>query len=142
MILCVVCLQIVKCITKNLFIYGNVVTTTILLQKLFNKPEIKYLLKYDDANFFDPKDKKTAEGVIANLKTYLSELMAVKGSRTKLAAQTFRTVVSACCGKNLMDERTLTRAAKMLVSAATCFFCCHKYPMGCFFLNLKIIVKH
>ena len=115
-------MKIVKYITKSLFVYGNVFATTTLLQKLLKKPEIKYLLKFDNPNYFDPKDKKTVLGVIANLKAYLHELMAVTGSRTKLAAQTFRTVVSACCGQNLIDERTLTRAAKMLVSVAACFF--------------------
>ena len=93
------CLKIVKYITKSLFVYGNVFATTTLLQKLLKKPEVKYLLHYDNPDFVDTKDKKTAQDVIENLKTYLSELMAVKGSRTKLTAQTFRTVTSACCGK-------------------------------------------
>ena len=94
-------LQIVKRIAESLFVYGNMFDAVKLLLKLLKRPDVRYLVKYDNADYRDHKHVKAVDSVISNIKVYLSELMAVKGSRTKLTAQTFRTVVSACSGPNL-----------------------------------------
>ena len=109
-------LQIVKCLVKSLFVHGNVLDTIELLLKLLKKPELRHLLKYENVSGHDKRHAKAVAGVIANLKTYLGDLMATKGSRNKLAAQTFRTVVAACCGENLRQDRTLKKAGSILVS--------------------------
>jgi hypothetical protein len=147
LLLCVV-LQIVKCIVRDIFVYGNMFDTVVLLLKVFNTPEVRYLLKKESSlTFRDSRDTKAINAVFANVKTYLNELMAVKGSRNKLAAQTFRTVVAACSGSNLCEQRTLTHAGRLLVSAIfigpylsiyICFLLARcsvtKHPVGFFFL--------
>lgn len=113
----VIVLQIASVIARNIFVYGNLLDSADLLLRFLKKPEIKYLIQFEESLYMpDNKVRKVFKAVIENIKNYLSEVMETKGPRTKLATQAFRTVVAACSGPNLVQDRTLTAASAALVS--------------------------
>ena len=78
---------------------------------------MRYLLRTEKASHHTVKYLATVDAIIVNIKNYLSEMMKSKGPRAKLAQQTHRTVIAACCGVNLKENKICTNAAKVLVSS-------------------------
>ena len=83
---------------------------------------MRYLLRTEKASHHTVKYLTTVDAIIVNIKNYLSEMMKSKGPRAKLAQQTHRTVIAACCGVNLKENKICTNAAKVLVSSIVIFF--------------------
>ena len=110
-------MQIVKDVTRSMFTYGNVVDTGTLFSKLLAKPETRYLLQTRNPSHRTSKYLTTVDAIINNIKSYLSEMMKSKGPRAKLAQQTYRTVVAACCGVNLKECGVITNTGQVLVSS-------------------------
>lgn len=109
-------MQIARVIVKAVFVYGNLVDAGTILLKLIKKPEIRYLMKFRGQQSKSEKYYDVADKIIVNIKGYLSEMMATKGPRKKLASQAYRTVVAACSGPNLIRQKRLTLTSRVLVS--------------------------
>ena len=137
-----VALQIAKSISQDIFLRGNMLDTVELFLKILKRREIRYLLKYENLDGLNKKRTKAIDSVFSNLKTYLTELMVTKGPRNKLATSAFRTVVAACSGPNLRENRVLTQAGNILVSHTPFFFVDNMYPGGAFYLKKIIVMFH
>ena len=55
-----------------------------------------------------------ADRIISNIKDYLTNVLATKGTRKTLAQQAYRTVVAACSGANLVEARLLRKTCTLL----------------------------
>ena len=116
--MCALCaLQIASAIAKKFFVYGNLLDTAEVFRRVWQKPECRYLAEMcENGNKkVNKKQLVVADSIIENIHSYLSEMMATKGTRKTLNQQAFRTVVAACCGKNLRQNRVIEASSNSLV---------------------------
>ena len=55
------------------------------------------------------------KSIIDNIVNYMTIILQTKGPRTTLAERAYRTVLSACTGKNLQEDRHQEEAGRILV---------------------------
>ena len=118
------CSQIAKIVTKCIFTYGNILDTSAIFLRLLQTPEIRELTLIGGHTDNKAKYWQTIESIINNISKYLHEILSTKGSRTTRAQQTYRTLMAACSGPNLAENKNINRAASVLVSVYcnTCYY--------------------
>ena len=108
------CLQIAKVIVRQVFTYGSVLDAGGILSRVLQTPEIRELalVRRDKSE----KEWKIMNAVMENLRDYLSRISKTKSTRKTLSERAFRTVVAACSGQNLRDNRLIQTLCRELVS--------------------------
>ena len=96
-----------------------------MFQKVLQSPAIRELRAHGAHGDMRTKRWQTLEAIVANIQSYLTGVLACKtkkhkgGQRTTVNQQTYRTILAACVGKNLVKLRGLTEASVLLVSCFT-----------------------
>ena len=104
-------LQIGSAIVKKIFTYGNLMDASHLLSNVLKRPETRQLTQHI-------MQTSTTVGItdviVSNIKSFLGTTMKARGTRKTLEQQTYRTVVAACAGDNLVSQKLLRKASEAL----------------------------
>ena len=99
--------------------YGSVLDTRAVFVKVCEMPEIREIASLAYLNIVGDKRMnrlRSMEAVIHNLKSYLTKVLQTKGSRSTLDQRAYRTVLAACSGTNLLNDKYMILASRALVS--------------------------
>ena len=110
-------LQIANRVVSHIFTYGSLLDASALLSRVLNAPEIRELASIGRSDR-SPKYWQTVQAIIENVENYLTVLLQTKGPRTTVNARAFRTVLAACSGQNLQEQRRVHEASMILVCHA------------------------
>ena len=112
-------LQIANRLVSHIFTYGSLLDASALFGRVLNAPEIRELASIGrSSGDRSPKYWQTVQAIIENVENYLTVLLQTKGPRTTVNARAFRTVLAACSGQNLQEQRRVHEASMILVCHA------------------------
>ena len=94
-------LQISQVIVNQLFVYDNLADAGHVLNHVLKRPETRHLLNWSWTSKATTVSGVT-DGIVDNIKIFLGKVMVTKGTRKTLEQQTYRTVLAACSGENLV----------------------------------------
>ena len=109
--------------------------------KILNSPEIRELTLVGGHAEHRAKYWQTIEAITTNINQYLNRVLATKGSRSTGKQQAYRTVLAACAGQNIVDNRNICRAAGILVSALYSFFSACNIPSSHLYFNTVVRIS-
>ena len=108
---------------ESVFTYGNVLDAGAMFLKILRHPEIRELSVIADNDSERGGRQPVLELIIDNLNHYLTTIMEAKGSRTTVNQRAYRTVMAACSGANLEQNRHVAHASSLLVLYLICIIC-------------------
>ena len=104
-------LQIGSAIVKKIFTYDNLMDASHLLSNVLKRPETRQLTQYIIQT---STTVGITDTIVSNIKSFLGTTMKARGTRKTLEQQTYRTVVAACAGDNLVSQKLLRKASEAL----------------------------
>ena len=109
-------MQISKVLVGHVFTYGNVLDASAIFLRILQTPEIRELTRMGGRRIKNPKYWDNLQAMVDNIRDYLHEILETKGSRSTANQRSYRTVVAACTGANIVQSRTQAQAAAVLAS--------------------------
>ena len=88
--------------------------------RVLQKPEVRHLTTIGCAEPHTHSYHRAVTAIIQNLKKYLTVVMTTKGTRKTVEQRCYRTVLAACSGSNLVQQKLMGTASQVLVSG-NCF---------------------
>ena len=86
-----------------------------MFARVMKSPEIRELTMIGQHREHREKYWQTVQLIIDNIEKYLTVILQTKGSRTTVANRAYRTVLAACSGKNIKEQRIVGQTSKILV---------------------------
>lgn len=107
--------QITKSIVRQFFTYGNTLDVCELFTRFMDIPEVRHLTQMGSDDFHSVQLRATVDIMMRNMSDDLTKILATKGTRTTIDQQAYRTVVAACSGPKLRDNKLMGNACRILV---------------------------
>jgi len=104
-------LQVGTAIMKQFFVYGNLMDATNVFDNVIKRPAARYLA---ECLLTSTSSASVTDAIVTNIKNFLGKTMKTKGTRKTLEQQTYRTVMAACSGDNIVASKLLHKASKAL----------------------------
>lgn len=117
--------QIAKRVVGGIFTYGNLLDTSAIFLRVLQAPEVRELTIIGGQRDHRTKYWETVESIVGNIKSFLSVVLHTEGTRTTVNQRAYRTVLAACSGQNLKEQRHVREASEALVGALQILFCSH-----------------
>lgn len=130
-------MQIARKLVSGIFTYDNMLDTSAVFVRLLQSPEIRELALVGGHRDNRKKYWETLESIAENIKGYLTVILQTKGPRTTINQQAFRTILAACSGPNLAQQRNMREAGDVLVR----MHCWYNMLMNCLYI-LHVHVIH
>ena len=102
---------------SGIFTYGNLLDTSAIFIRVLQAPEIRELTTIGRQRDHRTKYWQTIESIVDNIKSFLTVVLHSKGCRTTENQRTYRTVLMACSGQNLKEQRNVREAGDALVGS-------------------------
>ena len=108
--------QICNALLQQLFCYGNTLDVLEVFHRMMTKPATRYLQEIGSDCTQSTQVRETIDAIMKNVTNYLTTILQTKGTRQTIEQQAYRTVVAACAGPNLRENRLMDSASRVLVS--------------------------